>query len=180
MIKMLLNTKGVLLFFFISGINAFSIYGSTQPKAEEYKVKAVFVYNFTQFVEWNNPVDTNNFIIGVLGKSDIIKPLQEISKNKLVGNKKIKVVVFDRPGDISMCHILFIPGATSMSDIKLSIEERENILIIAEAKNIKTGDADMNLIVVEDKIKFEINQKALEKKGLKFSSQLLKMAIIVQ
>ena len=39
--------------------------------------------------------------------------------------------------------------------------------------------AEINFIIINNKLKFEVNTKAIDKSGLKVRSQLLKLALIV-
>ena len=86
-----------------------SSFAVIQSEVEEYAAKAAFIYNFTKFVEWgdNSMNNTSTFNIGVLGDSPIIKPLQDLSVNKKINNKKINIVRYNSIGDVKGCHILF-------------------------------------------------------------------------
>ena len=44
----------------------------------EEKLKAVFIYNFTKYIKWDETDDTRPFTITVIGKSGIIEQLNEI------------------------------------------------------------------------------------------------------
>src|SRR2546423_14160613 len=78
--------------------SSFSILYSSQSaptEAEEYALKAAFLYNFTKYIEWPSAeANEKEFIIGVVGSSPIVNPLIEIAKNKTVKGKKIIIHQF--------------------------------------------------------------------------------------
>jgi len=56
----------------------------------------------------------------------------------------------------------------------------KGILTIGERKGFAREGVALNFVLVNEKLKFEANEKAINKMGLKASSQLLKLAIMVQ
>lgn len=151
-----------------------------QTEAEESNLKAAFIYNFTRFVEWDPASATNEFIIGVVGTSSIDNPLEEISKTRTVNSKKIIVKHFEKLEDIDKCNVLFIP-----KNVKIPLQdflkktEDKSVLIISEKQGYASKGAGINFVIIDNKLKFEANPKAINSAGLKVSAQLLKLAIIV-
>lgn len=152
-----------------------------KDKASEYNLKAAFIYNFTRYVEWKNGSNDNEFIIGILGTSPIIDPLNEIVKTKTVDNKKISLKQFAKAADISFCHILFISqNAAASLDAILAKVINKGTLIVSEQDGYAEQGTAFNFVILNNKLKFEANVKALNTAGLTASSQLLKLAIIIK
>jgi YfiR/HmsC-like len=149
-------------------------------EAEEYNIKAAFIYKFTNYIDWDSLIPGDEFIIGVIGPSPVIEQLNEIALTKTIKNKKIIVRQFNKPEEISPCHILFISQKTSFSlgDILAKVGGK-GTLTISEKKGYAQKGTDINFIEVDNKLKFEANPKGISAAGLKASSQLLKLAIIV-
>jgi hypothetical protein len=145
---------------------------------QEYDLKAAFVYNFTKYIDWGNTV-SKPFTIGVIGASPIYTPLREIAKAKTVGDKKIVVIHFNNPDDITPCNILFISANSyfSLSSVLARIDK--GTLTISEQPGFAEMGTAFNFVVDHDKLKFEANVNSISEEGLKASSQLLKLAIIV-
>jgi hypothetical protein len=151
-----------------------------QTEAEEYNLKAAFIYNFTNFVEWSPSNNDDPFVIGIVGPSVIKDPLMEIAKTKKVNNKRIVIREFAKPEDITFCNILFISQKTAIPlDMILSKGVSKNMLTIAEKNGYASEGVGINFVIINDKLKFETNLSAINSAGLKVSSQLLKLAIIV-
>jgi hypothetical protein len=152
---------------------------------DEYIAKAAFIFNFTKFVEWEK-TEANaapTFIIGVIGDSPIQQPLIDLAANKMVNNKKIEVLkcTAKSPGSCK-CQILFVPESISTTEFKNFISEltTKNVLIISERQGFLEQGSAINFLVIENRIKFEINIQSLNRSHLKASSQLLKLASTIQ
>jgi hypothetical protein len=152
-----------------------------KDKVSEYNLKAAFVYNFTKYIEWKPSTGENEFVIGIIGASPINDPLVEVVKTETVDGKKIIIKQFNKPADISSCHILFISqhAAVSLEDI-LAKTAGKNMLIISEQDGYAEQGTAINFVIVNRKLKFEANVKAINAAGLTASSQLLKLAIIIK
>ncbi|THU34036.1 YfiR family protein [Niastella caeni] len=150
-------------------------------KASEYNLKAAFIFNFTKYIEWKTATSENEFIIGIMGPSPINDPLVEIVKTETVDNKKIIIKQFNKPADISFCNILFISQSSSASlDDILAKTVHKGMLIISEQEGYAEQGTAINFVIVNRKLKFEANVKAINTAGLTASSQLLKLAIIIK
>ncbi|MCW3127457.1 MAG: putative transrane protein [Bacteroidetes bacterium] len=151
-----------------------------QEEDEEYNLKAAFIYKFTNYIEWGAPSSDHEFVIGIVGSSPISKQLIEIAKTKTVKNKKIVIRQFNKLEDIGPCQILFIPQKTPIRlDDILAKTAGKGTLIISEKAGYAKKGTGINFIEVDNNLKFEANAKGISAAGLKASSQLLKLAIIV-
>jgi hypothetical protein len=158
-------------------------YGSVNAMAQlreaEANLKAAFIYNFIKYIDWSTPADAS-FIIGVIGPSPVHKSLQEIAKDESIDGKKIIVLHFNSPEDITGCNILFISANSPYSLSSILSMVSKGTLTISEEPGYATRGTAFNFVLVKDKLKFEANLAAIDAAGLKASSQLLKLALIVK
>ena len=56
--------------------------------------KAVFMYNFIDYVQWPEETSADVFKVGILGKSPVEGPLREIARKRGAGSRKIQIDVF--------------------------------------------------------------------------------------
>ena len=168
------------IFIIMIALLCMSLQGVVQPKSNEYELKAAFVFGFTKYVELNNL--EQNFVIGVLGNSPIFEELENHSINKKVNNKKVVIQKLLHTSDISNCQIIFVPEFVSFSILKefLESEKSKNVLIITEKKGALDVGSGINFLLVDNKIKFEINMGALNQQNIKASAQLLKLAVNIK
>lgn len=170
------SRKIILVFMF--ALIAMTSYAQTE--AEESSLKAAFLFNFTHFIEWDDDIFPNEFLIGVVGNSLIDDPLEEIAKTRKVNNKKILIRYYKSAEDVEKCNILFISKSCRipLSEF-LEKPELKKTLIVGEKEEFAQNGAGINFVIVDKKLKFEVNKKSLDEAGLKISAQLLKLAIII-
>lgn len=136
------------------------------------KFKALFIYNFTKYIEW--PAGTSpNFVITVLGECPITTELSSISKVKKVGQLSIEVKKANSVADIGESHILYIPNSKNrfFNEITAKLQGK-NVLIITD-ELIDKSHININFSIREGKQSFEISKAKLESHHLKVNSGLL-------
>jgi hypothetical protein len=150
-----------------------------QTQEQEPTLKALFIYNFINYIDWDIGNSQNDFVIGVIGSSSVTKPLMVIAQTRTVKNKKIIIRVFDKPEDITNCQILFIPKDLPFSLHSILEKVDKGVLTVSEETGYAEQGTAFNFVVANDKLKFEANVKAINMAGLRAGSQLLKLAKIV-
>ena len=156
-------------------------FGFRYEESEEYSVKAAFIYKFTNYIDWGTLTPANDFVIGIVGTSPIKDQLNEIARTKTVNTRKIVIKQFNKVEDIEACQILFIPDRSTLKlDDILGRLTAKGTLTISERDGYAERGTEINFVEVDNKLKFEANPKAINAAGLKASSQLLKLAIIVE
>src|SRR6267154_357061 len=94
------------VWLFLSGLNL-----PAQTTPPEYRLKAVFLFNFAEFVSWPSEafIDPQApLVIGVLGENPFGTHLDEVVRGERVNNRQLVVERYRRVEDIKVCHILFI------------------------------------------------------------------------
>jgi uncharacterized protein DUF4154 len=133
----------------------------------EYQVKAAFLYQFLNFVEWpaTAPGIADGMIIGVLGETALTSALQPLRG----------------PRDLAAVHVLFVAGSEKerLSGILRTIRGA-SILTIGEVDGFTRLGGVINFVIVDGKVAFEINVRAAEEARLRISSKLLRLARIVE
>ncbi|HEY4110895.1 YfiR family protein [Puia sp.] len=160
--------------FVLFGGRAAAQQGETEPN-----LKAAYIYNFTLYINWEVDGDGEDFIIGEMGYSNLDSALGTIARNYLVNNRRIVLRHFRRPEDIDYCQVLFIPAGYGFPLRSILGRLGKGVLTVGERKGYARDGVALNFVVVNEKLKFEANEKAMNKMGLKASSQLLKLAILV-
>lgn len=139
-------------------------------------VKAVFIYNFTKYMNWAG--EDTLFQIGVIGETPILDPLRQIAQKRRVNQKEIQIKHFDHPDQIDHCHILFIPESekSQLNAVIRRIRDK-NILTVSEIENALFGGVMINFVIRQETVKFEINLQAIKQAGFQPGSELLKLAV---
>ena len=149
----------------------------------EYQLKAVFLFNFAQFVEWPPQAFADAqtpLVIGVLGRDPFGAYLDETVRGETVNNRSLVVQRYGRVEDINTCHILFISRSEGdrLEQILARLRGR-NILTVADAEGFVLPGVMIRLVTVENKIRLRINLEVAQAANLKISSKLLRSAEIV-
>ena len=77
----------------------------------EYQVKALFLLNFTKYVEWPSAsfADTNApLFIGFYGEDKFGDALKKTFEGKTISGRRIITQPIEKDGETGKCHILFI------------------------------------------------------------------------
>ena len=173
------NIKILVTLAFLSMGMARGEYSFAQSR--EYLLKAGFIEKFTHFVEWPGNTNSETFKIAVLGENKFDHALEEIFNKVKVKNKTSEVVYISSVDEIKNAMILFISGKmdNKLAEI-LNYTKGKPILTISENSGYGKKGVIINLFLVNDYIRYEINRNALEESGLEMSSLLLESAIIIK
>lgn len=157
--------------------------GLRNAPVSEYLVKAAFLYNFARFAEWpagafKSPTDAVRLC--VLGR-DPFGSVLESFKGKRIGNRKIKVHHLIWAGEAADCHVLFLSQTTEgrLARLFQSLDGKPVLTVSDWPAPVWSGGV-IGLEVVDRKVRFRINVDTARQSGVKLSSHLLKLAVIVR
>jgi hypothetical protein len=147
--------------------------------ASEYDVKAAFLYNFTKFVEWPSAAfdERSDFQLCVLGEDPFGRSLKVVENEKVAG-RGITLLRTPKLEEAEGCHILFISRSerSRISQILLDLGTAP-VLTVADTDGFLSHGGIINFKLEGSKVRFEINQEAAERVGIKISSKLLRLAV---
>jgi YfiR/HmsC-like len=148
----------------------------------EHRVKAVFLFNFAQFVEWPENVfagPKDPLVIGVLGENPFDEFLDEVVKGESVREHPIVVMRFKRVEDIKECHVLFIgSGEAGRLDGDVAALKARKILTVGESRDFLAHGGMVLFVNEGGRVRFKINLDAVQEADLSVSSKLLRLADI--
>ena len=172
-------------------------YVQGEPAADEVRelqLKAAFIYNFIQFVDWTEekmPKNDEPIIIGVINAGEQINVFDKI-KSKQAKGKNIIIEQFEGLEEfskydkekqqsvteqISKTHILFFCKLSQENtQVLLKQLSNSNVLTIGQSSDFLECQGNINFVLYESKIKFEINLVSAKANNLKISSKLLTLA----
>tara|TARA_R110001592_G_scaffold117579_4_gene319665 strand:- start:497 stop:1033 length:537 start_codon:yes stop_codon:yes gene_type:complete len=172
----------VLLIALALGSHSVSAKDPKDPKDtfSEYDIKAAYLINFVRYIEWPDTSferEDSPFILGVLGKNPFGEALAHLAAEQKDGNRAIEVRISDNVDELKTSHLVFICAA-SEGDVAsgLRVFEGKSVLTVGEQKGFLEKAGVINFLIVDTRVKFEINLKAARKQELKISAQLLKVA----
>jgi hypothetical protein len=158
------------------------VLAQTAP-SREYQVKAVFLFNFAQFVEWPPAAFAgarSPLVIGILGGDPFGAYLDETVRDEKVSNRPLEIQRYQRVDEIKTCHVLFISRseANRLEQILVSFKDR-HILIVGDGDDFVQRGGMIRLATAQNKIRLIINVDAAKAANLTISSKLLRAAELV-
>lgn len=179
-------TVGLLACIMSSGFALAQGVGSAEPQQSatpEYQLKAVFLFNFAQFVQWPDSAFATPgapLVIGVLGNDPFGSQLDEAVRGEVVNGHPLEIRRFQSIAAIDTCHILFLGRADGarLSTVVGELRDRP-ILTVGEADQFARVGGMIGFVMDHNRIRLRINRQAAEAAGLQLSSRLLRSAEIV-
>ena len=172
----------ILLFSVIFTVGFYCRAQNSQPT--EYQIKAAFIYNFARFVDWPTQdfADASSpLIIGVLGKNDFGFSLAQTINGKTVYGHPLQFKLLPSLSQATNCQVLFISTSEKNHISKIiSTVRAASILTVGETDDFIAQGGMIRLRIVDDKVRFDINNSAAKNAGLTISSKLLTLAINVR
>ncbi len=171
--------KKCLIYIILIGI---VLFGNSQTtiaqNISDAKIKAIYIFNFTKYVNWRSPEKLNTFKIGVYGGSEVYKELVEYCQDKTFGDRHIlyEVIAFKRQKDIYQTPVqaLYIDYVYNqeVKDIYTTLTATETLII---TDRLATLDHCMINILPLDKgqKRYQINKQNMYDANLSFEKQLL-------
>jgi len=149
----------------------------------EYSAKLAFLYNFAKFVEWppgSYRYPNPPFVICVVGRDPFSPGSESDLRTRMVSGHPIEVRILRGTDGLSACNMVFIPiTEKDQTDNILGRLRGSSTLTVGETAGFAARGGMINLTLEENRLRFEINQLAAERAGLKISSKLLSLAKLV-
>jgi len=171
---------------------------ATDPgHAKEHQIKAAFLYNFLNFVDW--PAEKTNdvnkpIIIGIVDSEDFNTAFEPI-KDKTFNGRKIAIKTFNSltaetlknknnpewpkiSEEMKQCHIIFFYEYQSKNTLTTIFSEltTAGTLTVGQSDNFLESGGNINFLLIDQKVRFEINLSSAKQNNLKIRSNLLKLA----
>ena len=154
-----------------------------QDQPTENEVKAAYLYQFGKFVDWPEGASANSgndFAICTLGVDPFGRVLDQIISGRSVQGRKVVVKRLSNVNDASDCNILFVGSSEQNRTPEiLKAVQGKGILTVGDKEGFVTQGGMIQFQIEQNKVRFEINLPAVERSNLKVSSQLLKVASVV-
>jgi hypothetical protein len=146
----------------------------------EHRVKAVFLFNFAQFVDWPDSAfsaQDDPLVVGILGEDPFNTYLDEVVRGEKVKDHPITVRRYKRIEDVKDCHILYIsPSQSPIPAPMLNQLKARHILTVGESEDFFQRGGMVRFATENGKIRLKINLEEVQEADLMVSSKLLRLA----
>ena len=150
---------------------------AAQTDTLEYDVKAVFLLNFTRYVDWPDAPAPAPFRLCVLEPNPFGPRLDAVVAGETWRDQAIVLAVVHESSETAGCHLLYVPAAATerFVAIQRSVAARP-ILTVGETRRFFSAGGMIHLFLQDSRVRFSINQRAAVTAGLTISSRLLRLA----
>lgn len=177
---MIRSSRQVLIMLLGTAVAAMPCVGAQAGQPSEYEVKAAFIHNIAQFVEWPAPTSTDGPLkLCIVGRDPFGKALDALRGKSIHG--RVWEVSLVTPGtNLQECRVLFI-ASSERNNLGQVMEATKGsaVLTVGDSEGYAEKGVMVNFYLEQNRVRFEINAEAASHAGLKISSQLLKLARIV-
>ncbi len=145
-----------------------------------HEIHAAMIYNFLKYIQWPNDAEPGEFVVGVMGEDDVFNTLKTYYDGKPKGAKKYAIKKLASADEAASCSVVYLgKNKTKEFDAIKAAITGKSVLTITDSFNLGKKGSCINFKVIDEKLKFELNQASVTGSNLKVSSQLSSMAILL-
>lgn len=141
-------------------------------------VYSAMMYNIFKYIQWPDDNSPGNFVVGIMGDDDLLKAMQASYKGKNKGSKSLTVKKIESTADVAECHVVFVTNNGNVSAVKTQLDGKP-VLLVTNGEGLARKGSILNFVTEAGKLRFELNQAALQKANLKASGALTSLAILI-
>lgn len=154
--------------------------GRAADSARASQIKAAFIFNFAQFTEWPEDAFADKeapLVIGILGSNTFGDVLEETVRNEVVRGRRLVIERYKQVAEIKTCHILYIGESEEnrLETIREALKTKP-VLTVTDIENAAARGVIIELMTVQNRIRFRVNLEAAKAANLTLSSKLLRAA----
>lgn len=150
----------------------------------EAKIKAAYILKLVSYVEWPAAAyadDMSPLVLGVIGESDVAPYVELITRQRTVGNRSLAFKRVTDAQDVRACHLLFISEQVDqdMREKLTGTLATAPVLFVAEESKYITRGKVITFVVQDNRVRLQLSMLSASQRNLKISSQLAKLAEVI-
>lgn len=154
--------------------------GAVPAEAEEYRIKAAFLYKFAAYVEWppaSFESSDSPLVFGVLGAGALADDLARIAAGHTVNGRPVEVRELHHGDPLGELHVLFVGRAAGarLPEVLAAAAGRPLLTVTESDAALELGST-INFVIVDDRVRFDVAVPAADQGGIRISSRLLSVA----
>jgi hypothetical protein len=174
------DARRLLALLVLVALGSGTVLGETS--ADEYRLKAVFLYRFAEFVEWPPEAWANRDQIEIcaLAKAPFAQALREMIGSERLRGRAVAIREIHADDPIETCHLLFASGGPDLWRPALRRVASLPVLTVGDGDTFLDDGGVIQMRTLDRRVRFEISMSAAQHAGLRLSSQLLRLALEVR
>jgi hypothetical protein len=147
----------------------------------EYRVKAAYLLNFTRYVEW--PASTapdTTLSICVLGADPFGKVLDATVAGRTAQGRTLRIRRVQTASEATGCEVVFVSQETwRRNPQSVKTLSGGGSLTVGESEQFARGGGVIGFVILDETVRFVINDDARDRAGLRISSRMLSLAAAI-
>lgn len=150
----------------------------------EAKIKAAYIYKIIGYTRWPPeafPAPDSPLIIGTIGEDPVNTYLRQIAGSRTAGKRKLVCRKIKTAADAKGCHLIFVGDKSDGETVKtVSRSNRgQPVLMVGETPGFAGRTGVIGFQVANNRVLLKLSLKAAAARKLRISSQLARIAEIV-
>lgn len=171
---------GFLLFSSFLLLGSGSLHAATSNSIDSLKV--AYLYNIAKFTHWPEgtwSMEQDPFQLCFYG-DNIVSNQLILLQGKTVNGHPINVLKPTEEDEFLQCNAFYIDVDTRHRyRFLLSLIDQQRVLVVTDESVFLNSGGLINLVEIEQRLRFEVSVQQLNASQLKLSSKILKLAILV-
>jgi len=140
-------------------------------------IKAAFLLNFTRFVDWPAAAAAGPFHLCTVAEPAFESAVNRTIAGESTAGRPIVRATPETPEAARACDLLFLSRReTGRAERWLSAVRSQPVLVVGETTAAADAGAAITFVIEDNRVKFDVNEDAASRAGLKISSKLLRVA----
>lgn len=153
---------------------------SVAANAQIAQFQALYIYNFAKNIGWPSEDAQKELVITVIGDNDLAAELNKLAATKAIGSRKVTIKESATAQGLQKSDIIYLgESKSSMISNLVSAQEGNKNLIVCGKKGLCGQGAGISFMSEGGKLKFEISNKNISKRGLVVSQKLVQLGVEV-
>lgn len=156
--------------------------GAWALASSEYQLKAVFLFNFAQFVEWPPEAfdeAASSLNICVAGNDPFGPELEAVMQGERVGGRLLAIERLTDVDAAPNCHLVYVNQPEEQLRETLRKLKGKPVLTVGETQSFMNSGGMIRFNMDGKKIRLIINPKAADESQLRLSSKLLRSSELI-
>lgn len=151
-------------------------------EAQRSVIIAGFLYNFAQFATWDGTPSTTDPIDFCIEQGKISSSVFSDWDNLHIRKRPLLVHGITSPHsseELAGCDVAFVSSTLMPRQELFDLASQNQILLVSDSPGFAASGGHIELFLSEGKFRFRVNLDSLERSGVKLSSQVLRLAEII-
>jgi hypothetical protein len=147
----------------------------------EYRVKAAYLLNFTRYVEWPTSTAADTALsICVLGADPFGKVLDATIAGRTAQGRTLRVRRVQTASEATGCEVVFVSHETwRRNPQSVQALSSAGSLTVGDSEQFARGGGVIGFVILDETVRFVINDDARDRAGLRISSRMLSLAAAI-